>query len=124
MNRPRSPYFQVAHVQSGEIAFIAGQVAVNEAGQLVGEDDFEAQCAAVFDNIHKALRSIGADWGNVVEFTSYLTRREDVRTFTDFRNRMYPAMFGGNIYPPNTLLLISGLANPKYLLEVQSVAAI
>ena len=69
ISRPRSPYMQVARVKTQELAFIAGQVSVDASGAPVGKDDFEAQCAQVFANIHGALRSVGADWKNVVEFT-------------------------------------------------------
>jgi enamine deaminase RidA (YjgF/YER057c/UK114 family) len=124
MNTPKSPYLQVARAKLGEIAFIAGQVAVDPNGDLVGENDFDAQCALVFDNIHKGLKSIGAGWSNVVEFTSYLVRREDTLKFTAYRKREYPKMFKDGAYPPNTLLIINGLAHPSYLIEVQTIAVL
>ena len=111
-------------VTAQELAFIAGQVSVDATGNPVGRDDFEAQCAQVFANIHGALRSVGADWNNVVEFTSYLVRAQDVATFTAFRRRVYPQMFPDGQYPPNTLLVISRLAQEFCLLEIQTVAAL
>jgi enamine deaminase RidA (YjgF/YER057c/UK114 family) len=60
LNKPRSPYMQVARVKTSELAFIAGQVSVDGSGNLIGENNFEAQCAQVFGNIDAALRSIGA----------------------------------------------------------------
>src|SRR5437588_2299205 len=65
LNKPRSPYMQVALVKTSQLAFIAGQVSVDASGALIGKDDFEAQCDRVFANIHAALRSVGADWKNV-----------------------------------------------------------
>lgn len=124
MNTPRSPYLHIARAKASEIIYIAGQVAIDPKGQLVGENDFEAQCASVFDNIRLGLEAVGANWSNVIEFTSYLVRREDVARFTAYRNREYPKMFKDGAYPPNTLLIINGLANPAYLLEVQTVAAL
>jgi enamine deaminase RidA (YjgF/YER057c/UK114 family) len=124
INRPRSPYRQVAHVKTQQLAFIAGQVSVDASGAPVGKDDFEAQCTQVFANIRGALHSVGADWKNVVEFTSYLVRPQDVAVFTAVRNREYPKMFTDGAYPPNTLLVISRLAQEFCLLEVQTVAAL
>ena len=124
LSKPRSPYMQVARVKTQELAFIAGQVSVDASGNPIGKDDFEAQCAQVFANIHEALRSVGADWKNVVEFTSFLTRAQDVATFTAFRHREYPKMFPNGAYPPNTLLVINRLAQEVFLLEVQTVAAL
>jgi enamine deaminase RidA (YjgF/YER057c/UK114 family) len=124
LNRPRSPYMQVARVAPQELAFIAGQVSVDASGNLIGQDNFEAQCVQVFANIHQALGSVGADWKNVVEFTSYLVRAQDVTEFTAFRRRLYPEMFPSGEYPPNTLLVINRLAHESYLLEIQTVAAL
>ncbi|MGD9712929.1 MAG: RidA family protein [Thermomicrobiales bacterium] len=124
MNKPRSPFKQVARVKTSELAFIAGQVPVDAGGAVVGKGDFEAQCASVYENIHKALRSVGADWQNVVEFTSFLTRASDIPSFTAYRHRVFPAMFPSGDYPPNTLLVIDRLAHESYLLEIQTIAAL
>jgi enamine deaminase RidA (YjgF/YER057c/UK114 family) len=114
---------QVARVKTSEFAFIAGQVSVDTSGALIGAGDFDAQCAQVFVNIHAALRSVGAEWRNVVEFTSYLVRSQDVPAFVAYRHREFPTMFSGGGFPPNTLLVIERLAHESYLLEIQTVAA-
>jgi 2-iminobutanoate/2-iminopropanoate deaminase len=122
--KPAGTYTHIAHAKTQEVVFIAGQVPMNAAGATVGKGDFEAQCAQVYANIHIALRAVGADWKNVVQFTSYLTRSEDAAAFRAYRGREFPKMFPGGAYPPNTLLIISRLADPDYLLEVQTVAAL
>jgi enamine deaminase RidA (YjgF/YER057c/UK114 family) len=123
LNQPVSPYRHVARVRAQELIFIAGQVATDASGATVGKGDFEAQCAQVFANIHTALRSAEADWRNVVQFTSYLVRAQDAAAFRAFRSREFPKMFPDGAYPPNTLLVISRLADESYWLEVQTVAA-
>jgi len=123
MTKP-APYSHVAYAKTQELVFIAGQTPIDGTGAVVGRGDFEAQCAQVFANIHTALRSVNADWKNVVQFTSYLTHAEDAAAFRAYRGREFPKMFPGNAYPPNTLLIISRLADPDYLLEVQTVAAL
>jgi enamine deaminase RidA (YjgF/YER057c/UK114 family) len=122
--RPAGPYSHVAHAKSQEVVFIAGQVPVDAAGATVGKNDFEAQCAQVYANIHAALRSVNADWKNVVQFTSYIVRPQDAPAFRAYRGREFPKMFPGGAYPPNTMLIISRLADEDYLLEVQTVAAL
>jgi enamine deaminase RidA (YjgF/YER057c/UK114 family) len=122
--KPAGTYQHVAQAKTQNVVFIAGQVPMSAAGATVGKGDFEAQCVQVYANIHTALRSVGADWKNVVQFTSYLTRAEDAAAFRAYRGREFPKMFPGNAYPPNTLLIISRLADPDYLLEVQTVAAL
>lgn len=78
---------------------------------------------AGFSNIHTALRSVGAEWNNVVQFTSYLVRAQDAAPFRAWRTREFPKMFP-NGAPPNTLLIINRLADEAYLLEIQIVAAL
>lgn len=124
MNAPRSPYLQVARVAASEYVFIAGQVAVDKEGNLCGEDDFEKQCDQVFANIELALKSVGAGWQNVVEFTNYVVRPQDVGPLKAYRTREFPRMFANGTYPPSTLLVISRLANPAYLLEIKTIAAL
>jgi enamine deaminase RidA (YjgF/YER057c/UK114 family) len=124
LSRPMSPYMHVARAKAQEFVFIAGQVSTDASGATIGKGDFEAQCAQVFANIHTALRSVNADWKNVVQFTSYLVRPQDAAPFRAYRGREFPKMFPNGSYPPNTLLIISRLADESYFLEVQTVAAL
>jgi enamine deaminase RidA (YjgF/YER057c/UK114 family) len=122
MSKP-APYTHVAYAKTQELAFIAGQTPIDATGAVVGEGDFEAQCSQVFANIHTALRAVNADWKNVVQFTSYIVRPQDAAVFRAWRAREFPKMFPGGP-PPNTLLIISRLADEAYWLEVQTVAAL
>jgi enamine deaminase RidA (YjgF/YER057c/UK114 family) len=124
LSRPAGTYTHIAHAKTQDVVFIAGQVPTDATGATVGKGDFEAQCAQVYANIHTALRAVGADWKNVVQFTSYLVRPQDAAAFRAYRGREFPKMFPGGAYPPNTLLIISRLADEAYLLEVQTVAAL
>jgi enamine deaminase RidA (YjgF/YER057c/UK114 family) len=121
--RPAATYSHVAHAKAQDLVFIAGQVPTDASGATVGKGDFDAQCAQVFANVRTALRSAGADWGNVVQFMSFLVRSQDAAAFRAWRGREFPKMFPGGP-PPNTLLIISRLADEDYLLEVQAVAAL
>jgi enamine deaminase RidA (YjgF/YER057c/UK114 family) len=59
LGKPLGQYSQIARVRASEFVFIAGQVATNSAGDIVGAGDFEAQCVQVFANIEAALGSVG-----------------------------------------------------------------
>ena len=87
-----------------------------------GESDFDAQCGQVFANIAAALKSQGASFGNVVEFTTYLVHSQDIPAFMAFRLREFPHMFPSGKYPPNTLLIIDRLVQEGFLVEVHTVA--
>lgn len=122
--KPIGQYSHVARVKSSEFLFIAGQIATDPAGNLVGQDDFEAQCAQVFANIGAALNSAGAGWKNVVQFTTYIVHSQDIAKLRGFRSREYPKMFPDGNYPPNTLLVVDRLAQESFLIEVQAIAAL
>src|SRR3954469_6339180 len=78
LGAPMGQYSHVTRVKASEFLFIAGMLAGDTVGNVIGEGDFEAQTAQVFRNIEAALQSAGASWGNVVQFTTYLVH---CRTF-------------------------------------------
>ena len=117
LGKPVGPYSHVARVRAGaDTLYIAGMLASGET--------FEAQCAAVYGQIEKALQSAGAGWANVVQFTTYLVHSQDIAKFYRWREREYPRMFPDGRYPPNTLLIIDRLVQEQFLIEIQTVAAI
>lgn len=123
LGKPLGQYSQITRVKASEYLFIAGQVAAG-GGNIVGADDFDAQCTQVFANIRAALESCGAGWGNVVQFTTYLVHSQDIPKFMQYRLREFPRMFADGAYPPNTLLMVDRLVKEAFLLEVQTVAAL
>jgi enamine deaminase RidA (YjgF/YER057c/UK114 family) len=124
LGKPMGQYSQITRVQAAEYLYIAGQLAADRAGNIVGADDFDAQCAQVFANIGAALASCGAGWGNVVQFTTYLVHSQDIPKFMQFRLREFPRMFPNGAYPPNTLLMVDRLVKEPFLVEVQTIAAL
>jgi enamine deaminase RidA (YjgF/YER057c/UK114 family) len=124
LGRPLGQYSHMARVKASEYLFIAGQVAVDKAGNVIGADDFDAQCVQTFANIETALASQGAGWANVVEFTTYLVHSQDIPKFMQYRTREFPRLFQGGAYPPNTLLIIDRLVREEFLIEVSAVAAL
>src|SRR4030095_5062574 len=122
MGKPLGPYSQITRVKASEFVFIAGQVGADRDGK-VGED-FDAQCELTYANIETALKSVGANWGNVVEFTTYLVHSQDIPKFMAWRKREFPKMFANEAYPPNTLLIIDRLVQEALLIEVSAVAAL
>lgn len=124
LGKPLGQYSQITRVKASEFLFIAGQVATDQSGKLVGEGDFDAQCGQVFANIEAALKSQGASFANVVEFTTYLVHSQDIAKFMRFRLREFPRLFPSGAYPPNTLLIVDRLVQEPLLIEVSTVAAL
>ena len=123
LGKPLGQYSHMTRVKASEFLFIAGQVAIKD-GNVVGADDFDAQCVQVFANIEAALKSQGASFANVVEFTTYMVHSQDIPKFMKYRLREFPRLFPSGAYPPNTLLMIDRLVNEAFLIEVQTVAAL
>jgi enamine deaminase RidA (YjgF/YER057c/UK114 family) len=124
LGKPLGQYSHMTRVKASEYLFIAGQVAVDRDGKPVGVDDFDAQCVQTFANIEAALKSAGADWGNVVEFTTYLVHSQDIPKFMKYRLREFPKLFPNGAYPPNTLLIVDRLVQEVFLIEVKVTAAL
>ena len=124
LGKPLGQYSQITRVKASEFIYIAGQLATNRDGQIIGADDFDAQCVQVFANIETALTSVGAGWGNVVEFTTYLVHSQDIPKFMAYRKRAFPVFFRDGAYPPNTLLMVDRLVQEPFLVEVKTIAAL
>ena len=117
LGKPLGPYSHMARAKGvSETLYIAGMVSAG--------DDFDAQCSGVFRQIETALKSAGAGWGNVVQFTTYLVHSQDIPKFMAWRAREFPKLFPDGRYPPNTLLIIDRLVQEQFLLEVQTIAVI
>ena len=121
---PMGQYSHVTRVKANEFLFIAGMLAGDAAGNIVGAGDFDAQTTQVFRNVEAALKSAGASWRSVVQFTTFLVHSQDIPKFMAFRLREFPKMFPDGKYPPNTLLMVDRLVQEPFLVEVQTVAAI
>ena len=117
-------YSHVARMTPGEIAFIAGQVAIDAKGNPVGVGDLSAQADQVFANLGLILKDLGADFEQVVQFTTYLTKADTIPAWFTARAALFPKLFPGGKYPPNTLLVIDRLVKPEFLLEVEAIARV
>jgi enamine deaminase RidA (YjgF/YER057c/UK114 family) len=124
LGKPLGQYSQITRVKASEFVYIAGQLATNREGAIIGADDLDAQCTQVFANIEIALKSVGAGWGNVVEFTTYLVHSQDIPKFMTYRKREFPGFFPDGAYPPNTLLMVDRLVQEPFLVEVKTIAAL
>jgi enamine deaminase RidA (YjgF/YER057c/UK114 family) len=105
-----------------EILYLAGQVAAGGDGSVVGIGDFVAQARKVFENIGAVLAEATMDFSNIVKFTNYLVNPEDLVAFRAVRSELYENLFPDGKFPADSLLVISRLARPEYLLEIEAVA--
>jgi enamine deaminase RidA (YjgF/YER057c/UK114 family) len=119
LGKPLGPYSHIARVKASEFLFIAGQVGAGKDGA-----SFEEQCDLTFAALGAALKSQGADFGNVVEFTTYMVHSQDIPKFMAWRAANFPKLFPSGKYPPNTLLMIDRLVKEELLIEISAIAAL
>jgi enamine deaminase RidA (YjgF/YER057c/UK114 family) len=110
-------YSHVAKV--GKTLYIAGQVARDVRGKLVGKGDMEAQARQVYTNLRNILEESGGGLRNIVKTTTILTHYGNVEGYRKIRNEFF-----GDIMPPNTLLIIESLASPDFMIEVEAIAVL
>ena len=117
LGKPLGQYSHMTRVKNAtETLYIAGMLAPG--------DDFDAQCSGVFAQVGTALKSAGAGWGNVAQFTTYMVHSQDIPKFMAWRLREFPKLFPDGKYPPNTLLIVDRLVGEQFLVEVQAIAAL
>jgi enamine deaminase RidA (YjgF/YER057c/UK114 family) len=120
---PPAGYSHIAKVSRGTLVYIAGQVSSDASGKLVGEGNFEVQVEQVFKNLKLAVDAAGAAMADVIKMNIYLVADvspDDVPKLRAIRNRHV-----NTAKPPaSTLVFVSRLARPEWLVEIEAVAAI
>lgn len=96
--------------------FVAGQIPVRSDGSIPAT--IEAQTEVVWQNILAVLADAGMNVGDLVKITSFLTKHENFARFAQIR-----AGFLGSHRPASTSVIISALAKPEFLVEVEAIAA-
>jgi enamine deaminase RidA (YjgF/YER057c/UK114 family) len=105
----------------GEIVVVAGQVGMDQDGQVVG-GDVAAQTTQALDNVRAVVEAAGCAMGDIVRLQTFLTQAEDIPGFMRARAEVFPRYFPDGAYPPNTLLIISRLVKPELLVEIEAMA--
>ena len=115
-------YSQVVDVSANRIIFIAGQTALDRDGNLVGKNDFAAQAEQVFRNLAVALKASGCTAANLVKLTVFLTDMGNLGRYRDVRNRFF-ASVTPPAAPAVTLVEVSKLYGPDFMIEIEAIAA-
>jgi enamine deaminase RidA (YjgF/YER057c/UK114 family) len=120
---PPAGYSHIAKVNKGTLIYLAGQVSSDASGALVGEGNFEAQAERVYANVKIAVEAAGATMADIVKLNTYIVAAVDpaeVPKMRAIRNR-----YVNTEKPPaSTLVVVTRLAQPGWLIEVEAVAAI
>jgi len=113
-------YTHLVVAPDGRTVYIAGQVAFDSTGKVVGDGDFTRQAEQVFRNLRRALESVGGSMGDLVKTTTFITDIGQLPALREVRMRHL-----AKTQPPaNTLLVVSSLARPELLIEIEGVAVL
>jgi enamine deaminase RidA (YjgF/YER057c/UK114 family) len=104
---------------TGRHIFVAGQVARDANGELVGKGDMAAQIAQVGENIKDCLEAAGASLDDVVKTTTYVTDIEEYFRHADVRLKYF-----GKATPTSTTIEVSRLASPGMMVEIEALAVV
>ncbi|MFE2039709.1 RidA family protein [Streptomyces sp. NPDC059477] len=117
-----APAAQYAHVVmgSGQFVAVAGQIALDERGELVGEGDPAAQARQVFENLRRCLAAAGAGFEDVVKLTYFLTDMAHLPAVREARAAHIP----DDRLPAASAVRVAGLVRPEFLMEIEAFAMV
>jgi enamine deaminase RidA (YjgF/YER057c/UK114 family) len=108
-------------VTAGDLYFVAGQLALDTRGNVVGKGDFEAQFQQVFENMSLVLSGLNVTFNHVAKFTIYFVHSQHIERSKGLRAELFPRIFIGGKFPPNTICVIDRLVREESLFEVEAV---
>ena len=109
----------VAVTGSGKTIYVAGQLARDVEGNIVGPGDMRAQLEQTFKNLEACLKAAGASWADVVKTNTFVTDYEAFSQHSDVRMRYF-----GVASPTSTTVQISKLAQPEAMVEIELIAVV
>jgi 2-iminobutanoate/2-iminopropanoate deaminase len=117
--KPVANYKLATRMEGGHLLYIAGQVARDAEGNVLGPGDIRTQARQVFENLRQVLQAAGGDLADLLKITTYITRIEDFPAVAEIRSSIFPGEL-----PASTLIVVTRLAQPDLLIEVEGMAAI
>jgi 2-iminobutanoate/2-iminopropanoate deaminase len=117
--KPVAHYKMATRMEGGRLLYIAGQVARDAEGNVLAPGDVRTQARQVFQNLQRVLQAAGGDLQDLLKITTYITRIEDFPAVAEARSQF----FSGEL-PASTLIVVTSLAQPQLLIEVEGMAVI
>jgi 2-iminobutanoate/2-iminopropanoate deaminase len=119
MHEPRG-YSHIAKIGPGVLLFVAGQVALDENGNLVGGGDFRAQSQQVFKNLQAAVEAAGGKFPDIVKLNVYTVDVSKLADYREVRDRYIDV----DKPPTSTVVQVAALFRPDFMIEIEAVAVL
>jgi enamine deaminase RidA (YjgF/YER057c/UK114 family) len=119
----KNPAFTNVIVVTGpaKTIYIGGQDAVDAVGKIVGKGDIKQQTDQVLNNLQTALKAGGAELEHIIKWNVYVVQGQPLQPAFEVFQRVW----GRRPNPPTiTMMFVSGLANPEFLVEMDAIAVV
>ena len=116
---PTAPFSLATRSTGGTLVHVSGQVAMGADGHTVGGGDIERQTIQVLENIKALVEAAGGTLAHVTRIVVCLTSRDHLPTVLSVRRRYFQEP-----YPASTAVVVVGLANPEWLVEIEATAVL
>ncbi len=114
-----APYSLGTRTAAGALIHISGQVAQDRQGRNVAVGNARGQAEQILTNMKALLQNEGASLDDVCRIVVYVTSRDFLPAVMEVRKAHFKSP-----YPATTALVVSGLANPDWLVEIEATAAL
>lgn len=119
----KKPAYTNVIVVTGQVKtiYIGGQDAVDTSGTIVGKGDIKQQTEQVLANLQAALKAGGAELDHIVKWNVYVVQGQNIQPAFE----VFQQFWGRRPEPPAiTVVFVSGLANPDFLVEMDAIAVV
>jgi 2-iminobutanoate/2-iminopropanoate deaminase len=121
--RPLGRYSHLSFISTADLVAVAGQVAVDRDGKIVGAGDVHQQALQAYRNVSNVLEAVGLSLHNVWKLNAYVVGSDAIEPFMEARTEFYSEVFSDERdYPPITLIAVTRLAFPELLVEIEALA--
>jgi enamine deaminase RidA (YjgF/YER057c/UK114 family) len=119
----KNPAFTNVVVVEGNVktVYVGGQDAINASGEIVGKDDIVAQTEQTLANLRVALAAGGADPEHIIKLNIYVVEGQPLQAGFDAFQNAWPETLNA---PAITVVFVSALAHPDFLVEIDAVAVV
>ncbi len=116
---PFGVFSSAAWQPEGRVLHISGHVAQDAEGNIVGVGDIRSQTRQTLENIKRVLDSVGGTMSDIAKVTVFVTDMSTLDDIHEVRSEFFDPP-----YPASSLVEVSGLVRPEYLIEIEAIAVI
>ena len=117
--KPFGIFSSAAWQPEGKVLHISGHVSNDVDGHIVGVGDIGAQTRQVLDNLKRVLECAGGEMSDILKVTVYVTDMSGLEEIHRVRSEFFTKP-----YPASTLVEVTALVKPEFLIEIEAVAVI